>query len=280
MERPQSVSDAHEEHPDGAKELYERAQSRKGEVVEQEISRKSLLQEHSRHLKFQTEGHLQPRNFILPMPYRPSKISLSHANWTHIKKLRIASREIDEAIVLRTLTEPVVHSSSVTIVEDEHGDVARLTVCNLEDSMNDPVLPKGSVLAIKQPCWGIAPNGGYYIRVDHPSDLVVLVTMDKKVPVSWRERDQAKASKSAVDWKKEGDMMFLKKKFRKALDWCVVNIVAPWDVTDSTTATSMAAVSSLLRPTLQHELTCIASAAASTLYFFDSMMRQKISHKR
>ncbi|KAH7073121.1 hypothetical protein BKA63DRAFT_577199 [Paraphoma chrysanthemicola] len=217
MASSQNIQEAHEEHPDGAKELYEKAQSRKGEFVEQEVSRDSLLQEHSRHFKFQTESNFQPRKFILPMPYCPSRTPLTTANWTRIGRLRIASRDPNEAIVLRTVTGPVVHSSSVTIVEDEHGDVARLTVCNLEDSMLDPILPAGSVLVVKQPCWAIALNGGYYIRIDQPSDLVVLDPNDTIIPPHWENDTRKSASRTISEWKKEGDSMFLKKKFRQAL---------------------------------------------------------------
>ncbi|KAF2033869.1 hypothetical protein EK21DRAFT_57881 [Setomelanomma holmii] len=217
MVRPQQSHNLYEEDPDETKELSQKAQGHKGEKVVQEVSKETLAQEHDRHLKFHTENALQPRNIILPMSYCPSKVSLSQAKRTRIRDLRIATGDLDEVILLRTLTEPVVHSASVTIVEDEHGEIARLTVCNLEDSMNDPVLSKDSTLAIRQPRWTIAPYGGYYIRVDHPSDLVLLDLTAPLVPFEWRSLDKDIPSKTAAGWKKEGDMMFLKKKFRQAL---------------------------------------------------------------
>ena len=36
------------------------------------------------------------------------------------------------------------------------------------------MITEGSVLAVKQPCWTKLVGGGYHIRVDHPSDVVLL----------------------------------------------------------------------------------------------------------
>jgi hypothetical protein len=118
---------------------------------------------------------------------------------------------------LRTIVSPYVFSTTVTIVEDEFGDVARLTVCNLEDNIVDPIVLENSIIAVKQPCWTKLVEGGYHIRVDHPSDLIVLSSDDESIPEHWRRSEEIDPSKDATAWKKEGDIMFLKKQFRKAL---------------------------------------------------------------
>lgn len=105
----------------------------------------------------------------------------------------------------------------MTIVEDENGDVAKLTIGNLEDSPVDPITTEDSILAVKQPSWSKIGEADYHIRVDHPSDLVLLDPEDDLVPKAWRRNDKIDAAKDASQWKKEGDMLFLKKKFRKAL---------------------------------------------------------------
>jgi hypothetical protein len=110
-----------------------------------------------------------------------------------------------------------VYSNTVTIVEDEEGHVARLTVCNLEDNMVDAIVTEGLVIAIKQPCWSELVDGGYHVRVDHPSDLVLLEADAKLVPRDWRKKEKIDLEKNATQWKKEGDTMFLKKRFREAL---------------------------------------------------------------
>ena len=91
-------------------------------------------------------------------------------------------------------------------------------MCNLDDSMIDPIIPQGSILAVKQPCWSGLVDGGHHIRVDHPSDLVLLKVDDAIVPEAWRDVEDVCLTKDTMQWKKEGDMMFLEKRFRKALE--------------------------------------------------------------
>jgi hypothetical protein len=105
------------------------------------------------------------------------------------------------------------------VVEDEHGEVARLMICNLEDNMNDPILIEGSIVAIRQPCWSRLTEGGYQIRVDHPSDFVLIETESANIPDAWRLPKATDTANDATQWKKEGDMFFLQKRFRKALEW-------------------------------------------------------------
>lgn len=135
-----------------------------------------------------------------------------------MQDLRIGMRDPKTFLIVRTITSPYVYSSTVTIAEDENENATRLTICNLEDNMVDPIVTAGSILAIKQPCYSKLVDGGYHIRVDHPSDLVVLEPNDVIVPERWRQIQETSPSKDASQWKKEGDMMFLKKRFRKALD--------------------------------------------------------------
>jgi hypothetical protein len=119
--------------------------------------------------------------------------------------------------LLRTIASPYIYSTTVTIAEDQNGDVARVTLCNLEDNMIDPIVTKGSVIGIKQPCWNELVDGGYHVRVDHPSDLVLLEPGSAMIPREWGTYEKIDRGKEAAQWKKEGDMMFLKKRFRKAL---------------------------------------------------------------
>jgi hypothetical protein len=216
MTRQDPARNTYEESPDELVETLKSSKNDSGRKPKSTPSRDALLQDHVRHLKFLTEGPLPSRNFILPLPYPPSNTPISKSTWTHIADLCIGARAETSALLVRTITEPYVYSSSVTIVEDKTGAVARLTVCNLEDSQIDPILPIDSVLAIKQPTWTRAPGGSYYIRVDHPSDLVCLDPEDEKVPSSWRKVQEVAPPDKVASYKREGDMMFLKKKFRKA----------------------------------------------------------------
>jgi hypothetical protein len=61
-------------------------------------------------------------------------------------------------------------------------------------------------------------HGGHHIQVDQPSDLVLLRPDNDLVPETWRSDGGPNANKDAAKCKKDGDMMFLKKRFRQALE--------------------------------------------------------------
>jgi hypothetical protein len=221
MTRVEPPRNAYEEHADELKELLENSKGEKGNNPGRFSSRAALLQEHERHLKFLAESVRQPRNFILPPSYRPSRTLPSQTKYINLTDLRLGTRNSSKSILLRTIAEPYVYSASITIVEDANCGVARLTVCNLDDSSSDPVIPRGSLLCVKQPCWSQSVNGGYHIRVVHPSDLMILDANSELLPPSWKHLKVIGDKKAVMHWKQEGDRMFLKKKFRKALDWYV-----------------------------------------------------------
>lgn len=212
----------YEESPDECKELLEKVENEMEDLSSQ--SREDLLVEHERHLHFLKSGPLPPRTFVLPLPYPPSPISVANASWTHMKNISIGSRKQEEFMFVRSIVDPYVFSSSVTIVEDENGHVARLTVCNVEDLWIDPVIEKGAIMAIKQPCWSSVSHGGHHIRVDHPSDLLLLKPDNDIIPPAWKSKELFDSIRSAEQWKTEGNMSFLKKRFRKALSWSVYQL--------------------------------------------------------
>jgi hypothetical protein len=220
--RPQPHLSTYEASPDGAKTLLERTKIQEGNIPTAPPDLNTLLEEHEMHLVYLNQGALPPQKLILPLPYPPSSVDLIEANCVYINDLRVISRNAKEIIILRTIMDPYVHSSSITIVEDEQGTFARLTLCNLDDSVLDPVLAKGSIVAVKQPCWNVVADRVYHICVDHPSDLVFLRPDEKLVPTTWKRVENSTSMQTALEWKQEGDLMFLEKKFRKALEWYVL----------------------------------------------------------
>ncbi|KAF2876203.1 hypothetical protein BDV95DRAFT_218944 [Massariosphaeria phaeospora] len=216
---PKSFHNNYEESPDRLKELTEDVKSERGQQPSSRASPDALLKNHEWHLQLFSDGNLPIKNFILPLPYPPSRVSIGDESSLKVKirNLLVEKREPKRFLILRTITSPYIHSSTVTIAEDEAGDAVRLTVYNLEDNIVDPILPKSTNLAIKQPCWSRLEGGGYHVRVDHPSDLVLIDSRDASLPESWRAIEKVDPTKDASQWKKEGDMMFLKKRFRSAL---------------------------------------------------------------
>lgn len=73
-------------------------------------------------------------------------------------------------------------------------------------------------MAVKQPCFSRTANGDFHIRVDHPSDIVGLETSSEMIPNAWKEGPSVQKSLTASKCKWEGDTMFLKIFFWKALD--------------------------------------------------------------
>lgn len=212
----------YEENPDKLKEVLEKGQINIGKFPELKNERSSLIKEHDRVVSVLAEGQLQSRTFILPMPYPPSNLATEQAKQVLIKDVAIRLRDPRTFLLLRTITLPYVYSSSTTVAEDESGSVARLTVCNIDDSPFDSILTKGIILIVKQPCWNIMPDGGYYIRVDHPSDLVIVSPDNDLVPDAWNIVEKEYDQMTCEKLKKEGDSMFLEKRFRKAKDMSVL----------------------------------------------------------
>ncbi|THY28402.1 hypothetical protein D6D01_03888 [Aureobasidium pullulans] len=84
-------------------------------------------------------------------------------------------------VVLRAIGEPVIKPIVINAVEDETGEVDRLAihdVCELARSRC--LLPKDTVVAVKEPFYMMTACGSYEIRIDHPCDLVYLAGEDKE----------------------------------------------------------------------------------------------------
>jgi hypothetical protein len=217
MARKDPIHNTYEEFPDELKETLQQAEKEQGQTPRSRAAREDLLQDHQWHLKFLAEGALPPRSLILPPPYPPSRTLTEEPQQIRMQDLRTGSRISNQLLLVRTVTEPYIYSSTVTIAEDEDGDAARLTICNWDDSTNDPAIPKDTILVLKQPCWSKVPGGGYHIRIDHPSDLCFISAENAIVPVGWRQGRPNAQVQDAASWKKEGNMVFLKKQFRTAL---------------------------------------------------------------
>jgi hypothetical protein len=230
------VSSTYEESPEELKELLKTPPPEHGLPPRVTTSRSQLLYQHETQLKLLSEGKVPVRTFVLPLPYPPSpspaeacrkvrsvvlahSISIFTLEQISLDEICVEKRKPDTVVLFRTITLPYIYSATVTIAEDETGNAVRLTICNLEDTPVEPLIPEGTILAVKQPSWSRLVEGGYHIRVDHPSDVLVLQPHDTFVPDTWRHPKETVPTRTEVKWKKEGDMMFLQKRFREALKW-------------------------------------------------------------
>lgn len=143
MARPEPTHNLYEESTEDLRNVLKKSEVKGKENFGCSVSKHELLHQHERHLSFLAEGVLQPRTFMVPPAYTLACMPVLNAKKVRIKDLHVHSRGKNQIIVLRAIAHPYVYSSSIAIVEDESGYVARLTVCNLEDSLSDSFLVKG-----------------------------------------------------------------------------------------------------------------------------------------
>lgn len=71
----------------------------------------------------------------------------------------------------------------MSAVEDENGNVDRVALYNFPINKSiDRILPKNTIVAIKEPYYTSIMDGGVLIRVDHPSDLIQLRSYSSFIP--------------------------------------------------------------------------------------------------
>jgi hypothetical protein len=82
-------------------------------------------------------------------------------------------------------------------------------------------LPEGTVVSIKEPFYHMEDDGRYALRVDHPSDMVVLDPRHQLYPEQWQSCDETQMT--ALGWKLEGDRAMNRDEHLEAYRWQVPN---------------------------------------------------------
>ena len=89
---------------------------------------------------------------------------------------------------LRTISSAVQCNGITTIVEDENHNYGILFMDHhYESDSADGLLPKQSVLLIKEPFYTTTYEGRRCVRLDHPADVTLLLDGDPKIPQGWRK---------------------------------------------------------------------------------------------
>ncbi|KAI5252193.1 hypothetical protein E4T42_03565 [Aureobasidium subglaciale] len=118
----------------------------------------------------------------------------------YIKDLRCDTHHRGSYILLRAFGEPFIKPIVVNAVEDEAGDVDKLAIHdNCEPARGRSLLPRGALVAVKEPFYMMAACGNSEIRVDHPCDLIYLAGEDELIPACWR------TSRSTLEYKELGN---------------------------------------------------------------------------
>ncbi|KAL1851355.1 hypothetical protein Daus18300_012601 [Diaporthe australafricana] len=209
---------AHFELLQKQKELLKQAKSRQGQKATQAMrrSRAQLEQEYftgalSAHMSGLMNQHTMKTTFI-GEAYPPCLEPMSSLEPVLLRDLKLETHHRGRILVVKTFCDPIRLSSIQNAIEDVRGDVDRISIYNLPSTTSlARVLPKGAIVAVKEPYYKATADGGVMVRVDHPSDIVLLEPHDTLMPPQWRK--EQKPIMSAFQLKEKGNAAF------KNRDW-------------------------------------------------------------
>lgn len=174
----------------------------------------ALLQVLSAQKRVMINGHQMNTTFI-GEAYPPSVQPVCSLDPILLHDLRLEIHHRGRVLIVKTFCEPVRMSAIQNAIEDIQGSVDRLSIYNLPSATPvDKVLPKGAIVAVKEPYFKATADGGVMVRVDHPSDLVVLEPHDSSVPSQWRR--EVKAALTVSRLKDEGNTAFKNRNWQRA----------------------------------------------------------------
>lgn len=152
------------------------------------------------------------RTAFIGEAYLPSLEPISSLTPILLRDLRLETHHRGRILLVKTFCDPMRSSSIQNAIEDVRGDVDRISIYNLPSTTSlDKVLPKRAIVGVKEPYYKATADGGVMVRVDHPSDFVLLEPNDTLVPPQWRK--EQKAVMSASQLKEKGNTAF------KNRDW-------------------------------------------------------------
>ncbi|CAK7209588.1 hypothetical protein SCUCBS95973_000491 [Sporothrix curviconia] len=100
-----------------------------------------------------------------------------------LRDLTLETQHRGHVLIVRTFAVPVKMSAIHSPIEDEYGDVEQLAIYNLHPSTQPGnFLPDGSIVAIKEPYYKRTSDGNLFVRVDHPTDFLILKPGHKMIP--------------------------------------------------------------------------------------------------
>lgn len=158
------------------------------------------------------------RQTFVSSAYPPSTTALADLETIDISMLRLETHHRGKVLVVSTFVEATRPQSFQSAVEDVRGAVDRIALYNENPDLHpSQVLPKGAFFAIKEPYYKTTADGGYIIRVDHPSDLIKLKPGENGYPVALGI-SMIVLQSTSLKCKEDGNQMYLKKDYLSALD--------------------------------------------------------------
>ena len=150
---------------------------------------------------------------VVGEPYLTCTLPLQNLTTMRLLELREETHHRGKVLILRRIGEMAVGwSSSITCAEDATEDAEILRIFHHDQALC--FLPKGTVMVIKEPYYTFDEFNDPQLRIDHPSDLVVLSETDERVPAAWRS---GSATLTAKQWKDQGNAAVTKNNYVKSL---------------------------------------------------------------
>ncbi|KAH0350844.1 SET domain-containing protein, partial [Aureobasidium melanogenum] len=147
--------------------------------------------------------------------YRPCYLPLAQLKKIFLKDLKFETHHRGSFLLLRVFCQPFRKAAVMAAVEDETGDVDRVALFHTKEALRAfEVVPEGSVVSVKEPFYHLEEDGRYVLRVDHPSDMVVLDQHHKLCPEQWQNHEEMRLT--ALEWKHEGDKAFVREEYLEA----------------------------------------------------------------
>ncbi|KAK6003965.1 hypothetical protein QM012_008815 [Aureobasidium pullulans] len=158
------------------------------------------------------------RQVTRPRPedfYRPCYLPLAQLKKIFLKDLKSETHHRGSFLLLRVFCQPFRGSAVMAAVEDETGDVDRVALYHTKEALRAfEVVPEGTVVTVKEPFYHMEEDGRYVVRVDHPSDMVVLDQHHEQCPEQWQNREEIQMT--PLGWKLEGNKAFVGEEYLEA----------------------------------------------------------------
>ncbi|KAL7971349.1 hypothetical protein HDV63DRAFT_416450 [Trichoderma sp. SZMC 28014] len=208
------------------KAVLKGAQAYKGQkpLASMKRSRSVLQQEfYGMALELGMRGLMMPderqvRSCFIGAAYDPCTLPLSSLVPIHLRDLTLETQHRGRVLIVRAFCEPNSMVSIQNAVEDELGDVDRLAIYNLLPTTEaNAVLPQGAIVAVKEPYYKLTADGGPFVRVDHPTDFVLLKPGNSIIPRAFDARIN-QIGQSAIRLKEEANSKFTRGNFREAAE--------------------------------------------------------------
>ncbi|KAL0932191.1 protein lysine methyltransferase SET5 [Colletotrichum truncatum] len=201
--------------PDVSLEFLKKAEAHAGKPPPTRVPREILLETHNNYVEQQQKAGQEkaPRmvkKVVLALSYPPSTKAIQDLSPMRLDELLVENHHEDKYLAVKTISLPYRGAGTITVVEDEHGNVDKMALYNQGDSSVLQSIPEGTVVIIKEPYYKFSGDNDYMLCIDHPSDIVRLRQGpdESLIPEPFKEPEELKAPN---EWSKAGDEAFISK---------------------------------------------------------------------